>query len=190
MTFKIPTGGELRKLRKVAGLTQKEIAERARVSQSLIARVEAGAVDPRRSTLNKILNAVIASGEKRSASDVMHSPVVSVEVTDTVRKAVELMEKGGISQMPVLEGGKVVGGIQEATLIRTILGSKEPQKIFEESLHSVMEECFPIVDPTASIDDVVAFFTRDKPAVLVMDHGKIVGIITKIDVVSAIKHGK
>jgi predicted transcriptional regulator len=160
------------------------------LSQSLIARVETGAVDPRLSTLSKILNAIIAPGDKRRTSDVMHSPVILVEATDTVRRAVELMEKGGLSQMPVLEGGKVVGSIQETTLIRTMLGSKEPQKVFESSLRNVMEECFPIVGPTASIDDVLALFTRDKPAVLVMDRGKIVGIITKIDVISAIKHGK
>jgi len=190
LDFKIPTNEDLRRLRKAAGLTQKEIAKRAEVSQSLIARVEAGAVDPRLSTLSKIFNAITSSRERKSASQVMHSPVISVEAKDTVRKAVELMEKKGLSQMPVLDRGKLVGSIQESTLIRTILESKEPHKVFELSLRNVMEESFPTVGPTASADEILALLTRGTPAVLVVDRGDLIGIVTKIDVISATKHGK
>ncbi|RLE74581.1 MAG: hypothetical protein DRJ44_07250, partial [Thermoprotei archaeon] len=52
------TPKELRELRKRAGLTQKELARRAGVSQSLIARIESGSVDPRLSTLRRILQAL------------------------------------------------------------------------------------------------------------------------------------
>ena len=46
MSF-IPSPEDIRRMRIRAGLTQKELAERAGVSQSLIARIERGSVDPR-----------------------------------------------------------------------------------------------------------------------------------------------
>ncbi|MFQ5647816.1 MAG: helix-turn-helix transcriptional regulator, partial [Candidatus Aenigmatarchaeota archaeon] len=37
---------EIRKIRKKLGLTQSQLAQEARVSQSLIAKIEAGKLDP------------------------------------------------------------------------------------------------------------------------------------------------
>ncbi|MFH1328538.1 MAG: CBS domain-containing protein [Candidatus Bathyarchaeota archaeon] len=190
MSLKVPTRDEMKKARKSVGLTQKELARRAGVSQSLIARIEAEKIDPRMSTLNKILTAITSLRGRKTALDIMHSPVISVEVTNTVRKAVELMEKRGISQMPVLEDGSVLGSIQEATLIKTILQSRDAKDVFNSDLRSVMEESFPIINSTTSIEDVLAFFIHEKPAVLVMDHGKIIGIITKINIITSIKPKK
>jgi len=50
-----PSPRELKSLRKKANLTQKELAMKAGVSQALVARIESGSVDPRVSTLIKIL---------------------------------------------------------------------------------------------------------------------------------------
>ncbi len=87
MSF-LPTPEEIRRLRLKAGLTQKELAERAGVSQSLIARIESGTVDPRLSTLKKILRALEeATKEGIKAGDVMHTPVITVQMTDSIRKA-------------------------------------------------------------------------------------------------------
>ncbi|MHA1431033.1 MAG: helix-turn-helix domain-containing protein, partial [Candidatus Freyarchaeota archaeon] len=55
--FRLPTPEDIKRLRKKVGLTQTELAEKAGVSQSLIARIESGSVDPRLSTLQRILNA-------------------------------------------------------------------------------------------------------------------------------------
>ncbi len=56
MYFYIPSPEEIRRYRISLGLTQSELARRAKVSQSLIARIESGEIDPRVSTLKKILN--------------------------------------------------------------------------------------------------------------------------------------
>ncbi|MHA1315870.1 MAG: helix-turn-helix domain-containing protein [Candidatus Helarchaeota archaeon] len=56
--FKIPTGEDLKKLRKESKLTQTELARLAGVSQSLIARIEKNDVDPKCSTMRKILGAI------------------------------------------------------------------------------------------------------------------------------------
>jgi len=185
----IPTPEELRRLRLQAGLTQKDLAERAGVSQSLIARIEAGTVDPRVSTLRRIISAIPFKESFKKASQIMCSPVIYVTTEDTVRKAADLMEKHGISQLPVLEGGKVVGSVREDSLIREVLRSREPHRIFDKKVKEVMEDAFPTVSPSTSIIEILSSFLYAKPAVLVVDRGKLCGIITKIDIIKALKTG-
>ncbi len=53
--MQLPTPEDLKKRRNELGLTQSDLAKRAGVSQPLIARIESGDVDPRLSTVRKIL---------------------------------------------------------------------------------------------------------------------------------------
>ncbi|MEM2875876.1 MAG: CBS domain-containing protein [Candidatus Bathyarchaeia archaeon] len=187
MSVTIPTPEELRRLRLQAGLTQKELAKRAGLSQSLIARIESGDIDPRLSTLRKILSAIPFKESFKTASQVMCSPVIYVTPEDSIREAVDLMEKHGISQLPVINGSKIVGSVREDSLIREIFQSKEPNKIFDKKVKEVMDEAFPTVSPSTSIVEVLSAFLYAKPAVLVVERGKICGIITKIDIIKAMR---
>ena len=57
------------------GLTQSALAEKANVSQPLIARIEAGDVDPRLSTLRSIISALDEMERSRvTAKDLMTAP--------------------------------------------------------------------------------------------------------------------
>ena len=49
----IPTPDELKARRETLGIRQTQLALRAGISQSMVARIEAGSVDPRTSTLKK-----------------------------------------------------------------------------------------------------------------------------------------
>lgn len=183
----LPTPEDIRRMRIMAGLTQKELAERAGVSQSLIARIEAGTVDPRLSTLRKVLKALIPSIGDLKAEQVMHKPVIWIDADEPIRNVVELMEKYGISQVPVLEKGNVVGTIHESTLLRYFLKTKNPSLLFNKRAREVMDEALPMVSPSTSISDVLVLLGGEKSAVLVVNGGKLIGIITKIDIISAIK---
>ncbi len=61
----IVTGSIIKKLRIEAGLTQRQLAELARVSQAHVAKIEKGRVDPRLSTVNRILQ-VLTEGEGKN----------------------------------------------------------------------------------------------------------------------------
>ncbi|MEM2850330.1 MAG: helix-turn-helix domain-containing protein [Candidatus Bathyarchaeia archaeon] len=61
------TPEDIRRLRKLFKLTQRELAIRAGVSQSLIARIEAGTVDPRLSTLGKIMRVLTAPEHQKNS---------------------------------------------------------------------------------------------------------------------------
>jgi predicted transcriptional regulator len=50
-------GELLRRARRKAGISQRDLARRAQVPQSTIGRIEAGAIDPRMSTMTNLLQA-------------------------------------------------------------------------------------------------------------------------------------
>jgi len=103
-------GEEIRKERKRKGLTQSVLAKKAKVSQALIARIEKNQVDPRLSTLRKIVEALMEDTQPRGsrAIDIAVKDVIVVNDDDTIEKALKLMRKYGISQLPVLKNGTLV----------------------------------------------------------------------------------
>ncbi len=184
----LPTPEDIKKLRKKVGLTQTELAKLAGVSQSLIARIEKGTVDPRLSTLRRIIEAIklveMRAKKAKSAKDVMYSPVITIKSGEKVKKAIELMEKYAISQLPVVnDNGVPVGSITESTVLKKLL-SGEPEKILKLKVEEIMEESFPTITPSTNIKDIQQLILKKYPAVLVMEKGKIVGIITKIDLIT------
>ncbi|MDY6779333.1 MAG: helix-turn-helix domain-containing protein, partial [Halobacteria archaeon] len=56
--MEVPTAEDLREKRRNLGVTQNELAEHAGVSQPLVARIENGDVDPRLSTVTRIVEAL------------------------------------------------------------------------------------------------------------------------------------
>ena len=81
----IPTPDELRARRAALGMKQTELAKRAGISQSMVARIEAANVDPRVSTLNKILIVLNSAEPKKiKAAQIMHTPVLSVQPQDAI----------------------------------------------------------------------------------------------------------
>jgi predicted transcriptional regulator len=176
------TPEELRNLRRRFRLTQRELAQKAGVSQSLIARIENKTVDPRLSTVRRIFNAITSiQSERKKAKDIMHSPVVTIDAMDTIKSAITLMKKYAISQLPVLRENKLIGSIQESTLLDKLVDSKNSDRFFSNSVYNIMEKSFPVVEPEADVNYVINVLSRENSAVLVIDNKKIVGIITKID---------
>jgi len=55
---KLPTPNELREMRIERGISQGKLAELAGISQSQVARMETGTVNPRMGTVEKVLSAL------------------------------------------------------------------------------------------------------------------------------------
>jgi len=179
--MELPTPEELRALRKRAGLTQAELAKRAGVSQSLIARIEAGTVNPRLSTLIKIYSALREYMEEEVPVErVMHSPVITVSVDERLDRIVEVMWSNGISQVPVLDrDGYVVGTVHERDVVEAFL--KHRERALQLRAIDVMSEPLPLVPKNAKLSSIIKILRGEIPAVLVVEGWKLVGIITKSD---------
>ncbi len=174
--MELPTPQDLRERRTALGLTQSSLAESAGVSQPLIARIEGGDVDPRLSTLRRIVNALDeAEGEVVRAADLMHEAVVSVAPDDSVREAIETMKAEAYSQLPVLQNGIPVGSISQSDVIQA------GEDVGDYPVSELMSESFPTVGVTATVDEIRNLLEHYK-AIMVTEGGETVGIITEADI--------
>ncbi|MEF8780749.1 MAG: CBS domain-containing protein [Haloferacaceae archaeon] len=174
--MELPTPQDLRERRTALDLTQSELADAAEVSQPLIARIEGGDVDPRLSTLRRIVNALEeAEGDVVRAEDLMHESVVSVEPDDAVGEAVDLMEREAYSQLPVLQNGIPVGSISQADVVHA------GENVGNEPVSEVMSESFPTVSRDVTVDEIRNLLDHYK-AVVVTQGGEAAGIITEADI--------
>ncbi|MDI6860132.1 MAG: CBS domain-containing protein [Methanocellales archaeon] len=178
----LPTHEDLKRRRESLRLTQSELAMHAGVSQALIARIESGDVDPRLSTLRKIVK-VLDEVERKivTAREIMHSPVIHVSSCNKVSKAVDIMETHDFSQVPVIDDGVPVGSISESVIVQSMSSERDIKKISDLEVGKLMEESFPTVSPSTGVDDV-SHLLEHHPAVLVLERGNVVGVITKHDV--------
>ncbi|MDR2944038.1 MAG: CBS domain-containing protein [Methanosarcinales archaeon] len=183
--MQLPTPEDLKKRRIELGLTQSDLAKRAGVSQPLIARIEMSDVDPRLSTVAKILTAFdeIKKEQQIVAKDIISSPVIQVQPKQSLEEAIHIMNSNGISQLPVIENGVPVGSLSEGAVVKTIAVKKSLTGI---AVSDLMEESFPTVPQTASVLTVSHILERS-PAVLVMEKGMVTGVITKSDIMKIVK---
>jgi predicted transcriptional regulator len=173
---------ELKQIRKNLGLSQSELAKLAGVSQSLIAKIESNRLDPAYSKVKQIVQAItnLKKGKEITAKDIMHRRVIGVEREDDVRKAIELMKKHEISQLPVFEGTHPVGVVTETAILDCLMKKRGDYRVEE-----VMLDTPPIVSKNSSID-VISNLLKYFPIVLVSEDGNVVGVITKSDFIRKI----
>jgi cystathionine beta-synthase len=107
-------------------------------------------------------------------------PMVSISPDATAATAIESMQKAGISQLPVLQDGKPVGAVQEVTLARILHDNSDPSVI---TVGEFMARPLPALDITVHLDEAYRLLMSGNTGVLVMDKGKVVDIVTRIDLV-------
>jgi len=169
----------IKERRRVLGLTQKQLANLSNVSQSLIAKLEAGKIEPSYSLVCRIFDSIgkISKRKDKKCMDLMTKKVISINPKDKVSRARDLMRKGKLSQLPVIQNGKSIGRISESVILD--LFDKDLEKILIEE---VMEESFPVIDSNTPIRPIIEL-VKDSQAIVVVDKGKISGIITKSDLI-------
>ena len=178
----LPPLEEIAQKRRLLGLKQSELAKLAGVSQSLIAKVESGKIDPAYTKVKNILEALekLEVQAKIQAGKVLHNKVVGIQKNEPVSKVVQLMKSYGYSQLPVFDGKRSVGSVSEKTILNQILAGKDLAQITKLSIEDVMEEAFPQVDEDAPLS-LISSLLQVYSAVLVSKKGTAVGIITKAD---------
>jgi predicted transcriptional regulator len=173
------TGSLIKKMRIDAGLTQKRLAEIAGISQAHVAKIEQGNVDPRLSTVNRIMR-VLTEGKQKKCKDIMTKGVLFAKPNDNILKISDAMMRHAISQMPLISGSKIIGTITEETIIKNLRSN-----LAEERAKNVMEKALPIVQEETSIDIVRSLLEKNQ-GVLVAKGKEILGIITRSDLLKTI----
>ena len=116
--------------------------------------------------------------------DHIDKELIVVRTEELVSHAIERMRKYKISQIPVVDINGFVGSVDETDLFRSYVADKN---VAEKPIKEVMGKPFPIVRLGTSIEEVSKLFTKENDAVLVdLENGNH-HIITKYDIIGAIK---
>jgi predicted transcriptional regulator len=177
-----PTLEDIAKRRRQLGLKQSELAKAAGVSQSLIAKLEAGTIDSSYTKVKTIFDVLerLEFKNKVQAEKLLHSEVVSVQKSESISNVVRLMKERGYSQIPVFDGKQSVGSISEKTIMRQILDGKDLEQLSKLPTEDIMEEAFPQINEDAPLP-LITSLLQNYSAVLVARKGAVIGIITKAD---------
>ncbi len=185
MQFNIEKIGDLRRR---LNLTQKELAKRAGVSQSLIAKIEAKKIDPAYSKVVALFealeNELAKKDRKKKAKDIMTKDIMFAKTDDKLDKIMGIMRENAISQLPVIKDGKPIGSVTDDEFVEWV--TKYGERISKIAVREVMEEAFPTI-PANSDLEVITELLRFYKALLIRERGEIVGIITKSDLIKAMR---
>ncbi|HLU39433.1 MAG TPA: cystathionine beta-synthase [Planctomycetota bacterium] len=106
--------------------------------------------------------------------------VICIDMGAKLRNALELFRTRGISQMPVTDEGRLAGIITEADVLRVLLdGHAGPDTAIAE----VMTRKVSTVSPDADASLLPRIFERGEVALVVGEDRKVIGILTKLDLI-------
>jgi len=110
--------------------------------------------------------------------------IITVEPTQSVAHAVELMKKYDIEHIPVVKNdGELIGSISENGLFQKIFSNPE---IKTEKIERVMEKPIPVVAFDTPVEKLGSLINKENGAVLAKDEGGNLQIVTKYDVIQAL----
>jgi cystathionine beta-synthase len=124
----------------------------------------------------------------KTFKDVVNSrgkkPLITIEPSNSVSQAVDLMRKYDIEHIPVVSpAGKMVGSISEGGLFQHVFTNPD---IKTEKIERIMEKNFPIVAFDTTLERLRTLINKENGAVLAKDESGNHHIVTKYDIIQAL----
>jgi predicted transcriptional regulator len=177
---------EIRKRRLALGISLGELARAVGRSDATLSRIERGRIRPSYELVQQILSYLEAqegfAAPRLTVGDLMNRSLVTVESSATLTTAAQRLEGGAFSQLPVVDGGKVVGSLSESALLRALAQPSSRRT----RVRDVLEPAYPVVDDGFPADLLPGLLGR-YPAVLVARRGDLQGIVTKADLIRGLR---
>ena len=108
---------------------------------------------------------------------------ITVGPGDVLTTAHNRLRNAGFSQLPVMEGDRLVGFIDEDDIMRHAFG--DPER-FNDPVREAMHTNYLVVEPTLALRNLVAMLDV-QPYAAVMDQGQFHGLITRADVLNYLR---
>jgi len=109
----------------------------------------------------------------------MNRKVVAIDPESPIKAATNKMKRYGISQLVVTEHEKPVGIISESIILDSLLTGKG------KTVREVMSDCPPLVPASAGVS-AFSHLLRYYPLIIVMEKGRVQGVITKADLITKV----
>ena len=129
-------------------------------------------------------------------SDVIKGPIHTIGPWDSVRRARSLLAQHRINQLPVVAGGRLVGIVAERDLRAMSPDTTELADVLPEHeavpgpnhvpIETVMTRQVMVLRPQDTIEEAARLMrARRIGAIPIVDDGRVVGVITRGDVIDA-----
>ena len=183
----LPELAEIERKRRTLDLTQAELAKLTGLSRSLIAKVETTRMMPSYEKAKIIFDTLDAVEKKAGISlhaitlgQICSRQIEYAEANETIGEVWRRMEGKAFSQLPVRRDGQIVGSVTERA-INIALMDRNPSEKANLTLSTIMEEPFPVLPAETPMATVIGLLQHYQ-AVLVQEHGEVMGIATNTDV--------
>ena len=107
------------------------------------------------------------------------SDIYTAQAKDPLKDIVGRMKKFGISQLPVLEGERLLGVVTEKNLLGVLVAGEAK---LDSPVGPMVESSFACVDLDTPVTTLSNLFSPDN-VIIVLNNTKIEGLITKIDLI-------
>jgi cystathionine beta-synthase len=138
-------------------------------------------VDPQWMRENRFVERDFALGE---IGDVLRAlprrVLIAVSVSDTIAKAVETMKERGISQIPVLDNGKLAGILTESDMLQGLVAQQ--WQLTTKVAEAMCRRVSTVREHTPA-SELPEIFGRGEVAIVIDGGQKVLGLLTKIDLV-------
>ena len=127
----------------------------------------------------------------KQGGEVRLPELVLIESHENVGQAIELMQRYGISQIPVVRHAPaesladIVGSIRERGLLERVFLN---EGAMTEDVAGAMEPPLPAVEIRDTVDTVFADLSSGSPAVVVAREGRPAGVLTRADLLEYLAH--
>jgi predicted transcriptional regulator len=110
-----------------------------------------------------------------------HMRLIAVQAGSDIGAAINQMQIYGISQLPVLDGARVVGSLDERALLERLVTTDAHLR---GAVEQFMQPPLPALDEAATLDEALGLLRGGAPGVLVTQAGAPVGILTAADLIA------
>lgn len=108
-------------------------------------------------------------------------PIISITTGEILSKAVKLMHEYNISQLPVIDNRKVVGSLDEPSLMKLLHDGIEVTK---QQISEVMGKPLPMRDEDTDITEAYRVLLSGTTGVIVTRNEIPIGVITRVDLIN------
>jgi cystathionine beta-synthase len=121
--------------------------------------------------------------EQTTAGDLLlalgrEGKLVSLLPDNSLQQAADTFRKLGISQMPVIENGKIIGAVQEITIVHALHSGLDSRSA---TVRQVMARPMSEVEVTVLLQEIYRLLLAGNQAVVVLKEGRLAGLITRAD---------
>jgi cystathionine beta-synthase len=109
--------------------------------------------------------------------------LISVQPSERLRRAIQLFQTYQISQLPVIDGTKVVGSLNEASIMKVLHDGVD---VNNQTISVVMGKPLPTLDIYADVNEAYRLMLGGNPAVIVTRHGTPIGLVSRFDVIETL----